>query len=464
MDAILLVDHTHTTRPTLPDSSRHPAPDHALSHDAGEGVTVRALLTLSGHAANDRARTPLGLALVLDRSGSMDGDRLDAARRAAEHAVARLHPTDVVSAVAFDGRVSVLAEPAPRARQHHLVSRLRDVQARGVTNLSGGWLRGRRHMEEAIELLPASAGASRRIVVLTDGHANAGITDPATLVELARTARAHGITTTTVGIGEGYDDGLLRAMADAGGGNAWYVERAEQAQDVLAEELGNLLSIAAQGVTVTLELDPSVELLTVYSDWPLTSTSSGLQFDLGDLYASEPKPLLLELFVPRSRMDTLAAAEATPDAVPSLQIASLHIAADVLTAGGGVEHRVLVLPIASSLAAQATMQPEIERAVVLARVAKAREDAAQRQRDGDVDGAAADMDMAAALIASSPLAHEPAYINELLTHAADLTSLGDRYRAHEHSELDAKYQMQRSYNAKRGKQRYDELLSRPSDE
>ncbi len=450
MDAALLVDHLHTP------------PSHATEN---AGVTVRVLLTLSAHAAADRARAPLALALVLDRSGSMDGDRLDAARRAAVNAVARLHPTDVVSAVVFDGRVSVLAEPAPRARQHQLASRLRDVEARGATNLSGGWLRGRRHMEEAIELLPDSKGASRRIVVLTDGHANAGITNPATLVELARTARAHGITTTTVGIGEGYDDGLLRAMADAGGGNAWYVERAEQAQDVLAEELGNLLSIAAQGVTVTLLTHASVQMLTVHSDWPVTQSVSGMQFDLGDLYASEPKPLLLELFVPHARLDGLAAADATPDALPSaaLQIASLRIAADVLTPDGGVEHRVMVLPLAASLAAQSTMHPDIERAVVLARIAKAREVAAQRQRDGDVDGAAAEMDLAAAVIASSPLSLVPEYAEELLAHATDLTSLGDRYRTRRHSELDAKYQMQRSYNAKRGKQHYDEIISRSHD-
>ncbi len=89
-------------------------------------------------------------------------------------------------------------------------------------------------MEQALSLLGSLEGSSRRIVMLTDGHANAGITDPSTLVELARTARTMGITTTTIGVGEGYDDDLLRAMADAGGGNSWYVERPDQAQDVLA--------------------------------------------------------------------------------------------------------------------------------------------------------------------------------------------------------------------------------------
>jgi Ca-activated chloride channel family protein len=302
-------------------------------------------------------------------------------------------------------------------------------------------------------MLGSLPGSSRRVVLLTDGHANVGITDPSTLIELARTARAMGITTTTVGIGEGYDDALLRAMADAGGGNAWYIEHPDQSQDVLAEELGNLLSVSAQGLTITLSLGEAVSVSTVHSDWPVSSSSTGvLHFDLGDLYAAEPRPLLFELFVPAPAVEGLAS-------LPTA-IATLTVRADVITEGGGVEHRTVHLPLSATLDGQNVLVPEVERAVLLARAAKAREEAARRQREGDADGAREAMVFATQRLLESPLAHDASYGEELAEQAGDLRQLAEQYARHEYSERDAKYQMQRSYNQKRGKQTYDKALRR----
>ena len=435
MDAVLLVDHQPIAPPAGP-----------------AGVVVRALLTVSGHVPAHRQRTPLALSLVLDRSGSMGGDRLDAAKAASVSAVERLHPDDVVSVIAFDDQVNVVAPPAPRVRQFQLVQQLSDLDSGGSTNLSGGWLRGRQHMEQAHGMLGSLEGSSRRIVLLTDGHANAGIVYPSTLVELARTARAMGITTTTIGVGEGYDDDLLRAMADAGGGNSWYVERPDQAQDVLAEEMGNLLSVSAQGLSVTLTLEDSVAMFATHSSWPATSVGNTFTFDLGDLYASEPKPVLVELFVPADRLDALATSGAP--------IATLVVQADVLLDGGGVEHRSMTLGVAASLETQSSMVPAVEHAVLLARAAKAREEAARRQREGDADGAQAVMQVMSVSLQSSALVNDPDFGGELQAQAQDLQGLAERYERRAFSEVEAKYQMQRSYNTRRGKKQNDQLLRR----
>ena len=413
---------------------------------------VRALLTISGQVPARRQRAPLALSLVLDRSGSMSGDRLDAAKAASISAVERLHPDDVVSVIAFDDQVNVVAPPAPRARQFQLVQQLSDLDSGGSTNLSGGWLRGRQHMEQALGMLGSLEGSSRRIVLLTDGHANAGIVEPSTLVELARTARAMGITTTTIGVGEGYDDDLLRAMADAGGGNSWYVERPDQAQDILAEEMGNLLSVSAQGLSVTLTLEDSVAILATHSSWPATATANTFTFDLGDLYASEPKPVLLELFVPADRLEALASGGAS--------IATLVVQADVLLDGGGVEHRTMTLGVAASLETQSSLVPAVEHAVLLARAAKAREEAARRQREGDADGAQEVMQVMSVSLQSSALVNDPDFGGELQAQAQDLQGLAERYERRTFSEVEAKYQMQRSYNARRGKKRNDGTLRR----
>jgi Ca-activated chloride channel homolog len=435
MDAVLLIDHQPIAPPAGP-----------------AGVVVRALLTISGQVPARRQRAPLALSLVLDRSGSMSGDRLDAAKAASISAVERLHPDDVVSVIAFDDQVKVVAPPAPRARQFQLVQQLSDLDSGGSTNLSGGWLRGRQHMEQALGMLGSLEGSSRRIVLLTDGHANAGIVEPSTLVELARTARAMGITTTTIGVGEGYDDDLLRAMADAGGGNSWYVERPDQAQDILAEEMGNLLSVSAQGLSVTLTLEDSVAIFATHSSWPVTATANTFTFDLGDLYASEPKPVLLELFVPADRLEALASGGAS--------IATLVVQADVLLDGGGVEHRTMTLGVAASLETQSSLVPAVEHAVLLARAAKAREEAARRQREGDADGAQEVMQVMSVSLQSSALVNDPDFGGELQAQAQDLQGLAERYERRTFSEVEAKYQMQRSYNARRGKKRNDGTLRR----
>ena len=429
--------------------------DHQPTHTPGTTV-VRALLSIAGTPPSSATRAPFGLSLVLDRSGSMSGAPLHAARSAAARAVERLHPDDVVSTVLFDDEVEILAEPARCRDQHQLANRLRQIESGGSTNLSGGWLRGRQHMESAAELLTATIGSSRRIVLMTDGHANAGIVDRDTLVDLARTARALGITTSTIGVGEGYDDGLLRAMADAGGGNSWYVERPDQAQDVFAEELGNLLNVAAQGLTVTLTLHPDVEMLTVHSDWPTTHHDGAFTFDLGDLYASEPKPLLLELLAPSNATASTSATHAP------VALATLRVSAFVVTDGGGVELRTLALPIAATLDGQAHMVPEVERAIVMARSAKARESAAREQRHGNAEAAAQLMHDAQQGLVSSPIYGDVAFASEMQAESADLAQMETRYRDGDYSELDAKYQLQRTHNARRGKGNYDAKLRRGS--
>jgi len=437
MDTQLQVDHQFVDAPQSPNGQ--------------PGIIVRALLTISGTAPDTLHRPPIGVSFVIDRSGSMSGDRITSARTAAARAVERLHPDDVVSVVAFDDAVETVAPPERRARHAQLVTTLLQLDARGSTNLSGGWLRGREHMQQALGHIGSLPGSSRRILLLTDGHANVGITEPSTLTELARTARSMGITTSTIGVGDGYDDTLLRAMADAGGGNTWYIERPDQSEDVLAEELGNLLSVCAQGLTIRLALAEAVSVVIVHSDWPASAPANAtFQFDLGDLYAAEPKPLLFELFVPVDRL-ALLQSDRTP-------IATLTTSADVLLATGGVEHRTTHLPIASSIEGQQHLEPEIEFAVVLARAARGREEAARLQREGRAREAARVMHELQAMEIPVGISADQEHL--LRQYALEYGELAAMYEAERHSELDAKYQMQRSYNARRGKHGYDEKLRR----
>jgi hypothetical protein len=198
-----------------------------------------------------------------------------------------------------------------------------------------------------------------------------------------------------------------------------------------------------------------VHAIRALSTWPATTrTGTGapvVTFDLGDLYASEPKPLLVELLVDRNAVD--------PD-----EVARLTVRADVLRADGAVEARTLHLPLAASLAAQDTMHPEIEQAVLLADAAQAREDAARRQREGDGRAAAQVMTQMSARLREGAELADAGHADELRQQATDLDTLGARYAAGHFSERDAKYQLQRGYNTRRGKHAYDAVIRRRNDD
>ena len=416
---------------------------------AQQGFIVRALLKLEGKAPTPDNRIPLNLAVVLDRSGSMEGDKLAAARDAAAMLVQRLHPEDIVSVVAYDDEVTTVAEPATGATQASLPTLIRHIEPGGSTNLSGGWLRGR-------ELVARGRrdGGVNRIMLLTDGLANCGITDSAQLLGLCRTACGAGITTTTIGFGADYDEKLLRGMADAGGASTWYIERPDQAADVFAEELEGLLTLCAQMVSVEIRPSDAVTLTAIRHQYPTTTLGSGgVRLELGDVYAREPKSVLVELFVP-----TLV--DSTGNIAPDTTVAHIAISAHVLTDAGGVELREVTFPIVANLTAAGHVEPEVRREMLLLDAAKAREDALRLRDEGDFGGAASMLRHLSSALADAPEALGADVVAELREQSSDLLSMADAFAARTVSEEDAKYLAQRAYNAHRGKRAYEAKLSR----
>ena len=408
---------------------------------AQQGFVVRAMLTLEGKAPTRDNRIPLNLSVVLDRSGSMAGDKLAAARDAAAMLIRRLHPDDVVSVVAYDDQVLTVAEPATGAAQQNLPNVVRAIEAGGSTNLSGGWFRGH-------ELVARSKreGGVNRVILMTDGLANVGIKDPAQLLGLCRTACGVGITTTTMGFGADYDEKLLRGMADAGGANTWYIERPDQAADVFAEELEGLLSLSAQNVSVEIRPAAQVRLTAVRHEYPTTKVPDGLRLELGDLYAREPKSVLVELFVP--------GLESPSD----VRLADIVVNAHVLTDGGGVDRQEVRFPISSPLTSAGHAEPEVRHEILLLDAARAREEALRKRDEGDLGGAAAVLRAMTLAFREAPGGMTP----ELEKQAADLVAMADRFAAGSVDGADAKYLAQQAYNSYRRKMAYAERLRRKS--
>ncbi len=245
---------------------------------------VGMLVTVGSEAPVERP--PINVSLVLDRSGSMAGEPLEAAKDAAVAFTQFLSDRDRLSVVAFDNQVFPMW--GPQAAGHPAVEHvIRSIAPGGSTNLSGGWLKGRELVQREI------VDGTNRVVLLTDGCANCGITDDEQLAALARGAQSESVSTTCIGFGPHFNEDLLQGMSDAGRGNYWYVEHHDQMGGIFDEEIEGLVALAGQNLEIVVRLtDQRVQGVTFLQDYPSRRLDDGSwHLVLGDLYATSPRIL-----------------------------------------------------------------------------------------------------------------------------------------------------------------------------
>ncbi len=234
------------------DAAPLPTPTVELLLERGaapaEGGRIPALVRMAvDFPAAERDRKPLALSLVIDRSGSMQGAPLEHARRSAEAAVMALRDGDFVAVVAFDGAVVVpVAATVVDGDRTPIVEAIRSVRVGGMTALHAGWVEG---VGQA--LAPAGVDGLRRVVVLSDGHANVGLHIPEAIAIDVHAAAGDGVTTSTIGLGRGIDEHLLAAIAEAGGGSFTFVETPEQLEGLFETELAGLSALRGRAVRLT---------------------------------------------------------------------------------------------------------------------------------------------------------------------------------------------------------------------
>lgn len=265
---------------------------------AGASVRSKRYVVVRLQAPPADLTTPpraLHVALVLDRSGSMGGDKIRLAREAAAKALRMLRPMDRFTLVCFDNQIDVV-QPATQATPAAIGAAIRaldSIDARDGTNLSDAWTEGCRQLGDGY-----SSAAVTRCILLTDGQANAGITDAAQLTTLAGGLRIAGIHTSAFGIGRDFDELLLTAITTAGGGRFCYVENALQIPDFLQSELGEALDVTARGVTLHLRplAGMTVELLSYFD---VRDVDGGRDIAVGDLLADQELDIGLRVTVPQ---------------------------------------------------------------------------------------------------------------------------------------------------------------------
>jgi Ca-activated chloride channel family protein len=219
-----------------------------VAFETEDQVSVLVELTAPSAPAVTGARPARTLQVVLDRSGSMAGGRLDGAITALLGLVDRLDPTDNFGVVTFDDRVELTAPAGGLTDKTSVKRALASITPRGSTDLSAGYLRG---IQEA-RRVAGPAGAT--VLLITDGHANAGVTDPVQLSSVAAEAHRHGLITSTLGYGLGYDERLLAAIARGGAGTELFAEEPDTAVAMIAGEVEGLLAQTAQAASVLVRL------------------------------------------------------------------------------------------------------------------------------------------------------------------------------------------------------------------
>lgn len=184
---------------------------------------------------------PMKVALVIDRSGSMDGDKIAIARAAAGRFIRSMGPADLVSLVAYDSHVDSLAPLAPPSEAVALLAER--ISARGSTDLYGGWLAGAK-----------SVGRGGRVILLSDGQANHGrYQDAGSLMQqAARSYQEFGVTTSTVGVGEDYDEGIMAGMAKAGAGAHYFARDAGAIMEAFSQERYSAGAVLLERATVLI--------------------------------------------------------------------------------------------------------------------------------------------------------------------------------------------------------------------
>jgi Ca-activated chloride channel family protein len=323
-------------------------------------------------ATQRRERTPVNLAFVLDRSGSMSGAKLALAKQAVEEALARLDDRDRFSIVAYDDVIDVVVEstPASTEARRNAIDRLAQVDARGSTNLADGWFRG---CEQVATHL--SSDGIDRVLLLTDGLANQGITDAGELARHTAELRARGVSTTTFGVGNDFDEALLQAMADAGGGHFYYIADAAQIRDHIASEVGETLEVVARNAELEVLAGEGIAVQTI-SPHRLTGHGTRSVVGIGDLVADQAVDVVLRLTFPYGQLgrETGLIVRAL-DREGAFESAGVHDARLTWTwADDGANDAQL-------------RDADVDRAVARQFAARARQEAVATNRAGDFEGA-----------------------------------------------------------------------------
>ena len=267
-----------------------------VAMEASDELTLMLDLTAPANA-KQVTRPSQAVQIVVDRSGSMDGGRLESAKGSLLKLIDRLAPQDYFGIVSFDD-TALVEVPTRKMSDHHLPTlrkSIRELHTGGSTDISAGYLLGLREVNR----IHAEGGAT--LLLISDGHANAGERDPRFFADVSSKSATEKVTTSTIGIGTGYDETILESLAKGGGGAHRFAGSIDDAVGAIAAEVDDLLdktivnAVLRLTPTAAMTSTPAIEVLQRLPYW---KDGESYVVQLGDFYSGENRRFVIKIDLP----------------------------------------------------------------------------------------------------------------------------------------------------------------------
>jgi Ca-activated chloride channel family protein len=372
----------------------------------------------------DLNRPALNLGFVMDRSGSMGSQKkIEFVRQAVVYAVQQLQMSDRISVTIFDDQVETLIPSTPVVEKSNIIRSIESIQPRGSTALHAGWLEG--GVQVSQHLNPEHIN---RVILLSDGLANVGETNPDVIASDVHGLARRGVSTSTMGVGNDYSEDLLEAIARSGDGNYYYIESPQQLPDIFQTELQGLMATVGHTVSLGIEPQVGVEVVDMFND--LDQNSYG-RYQLPNLVIGNSIEVVLRLKVPAMSQGT--------------SLCFFRLAwDDPNQKQRQVQRVILQLPVVPfAQLEEFPLNPEVQQQVARLMAARAKAEAVRSLDQGDFAAAGASLQAARVHMMAAPATPVMAMELKALTDLDVDLAAGDVKRARKR----ASYQ---NYQARRG--------------
>lgn len=237
-------------------------------------------------------RMPLNLSVVVDRSGSMSGQKIEYTRQAVKYLVTQMNPQDMLSIVLYDTEVEVFLEPQHVENKKHLLDRIDKIITLNSTNLEGGIRKG---CELVKKVQQRNNGEMvHRVLLLSDGLANVGLSDPEQLSNLTRSFfEKDRIAISTFGVGNDYNEDLMARIAMQGGGRYYFIDSPEKMESMFSEELQGISQVIAKNTTLKITFPDDVLTYSRTFAYNSRLDKNTLELNFNDVFANEQKSILI---------------------------------------------------------------------------------------------------------------------------------------------------------------------------